>query len=89
MRTRAKFLGLCFAAALAAAMTGMAVADGEDPPPTCDGDIAPNGVVNVADLMVLLAQWGEVPPGPADINGDGFVDVNDLLILLENWGPCE
>jgi hypothetical protein len=54
----------------------------------CPGDVVPNGVVNVVDLLVLFAQWGEVPPSPADINMDGFVDVNDLLIVLENWGEC-
>ena len=49
------------------------------------GDIDGNGVVNVIDLLELLASWGE-PSGPADINGDGTVNVVDLLILLANWG---
>jgi len=49
------------------------------------GDVNGDGIVNVEDLLALLASWGE-PGGPADINGDGIVDVVDLLILLENWG---
>ena len=49
------------------------------------GDIDGNGVVDVVDLLALLAAWGE-PGGPADINNDGIVDVVDLLILLANWG---
>jgi hypothetical protein len=89
MKMRKKILSVGVAAALAAGVTGVAVADGDDPPPTCEGDVTPDGVVDVADLMVVLAQWGEAPPTLADINEDGFVDVLDLLIVLENWGPCE
>ena len=54
------------------------------------GDITGDGVVDVLDLLELLAQWGPCPPPPddcpADLNGDGIVDVLDLLILLANWG---
>jgi hypothetical protein len=89
MKKSKRILSMGYAVALAVAMTGVAVADGEDPPPTCEGDVVPNGEVDVVDLIVLLAQWGPVPPTRADINQDGFVDVNDLLIVLENWGPCE
>jgi len=49
------------------------------------GDINGDGVVNVADLLLLLATWGE-PGGSADLNDDGIVNVEDLLILLGNWG---
>ena len=54
-----------------------------------DGD--PDGVVDVLDLLELLAQWGT--SGTADITGpdgdpDGVVDVLDLLQLLAAWGPC-
>ncbi len=53
---------------------------------TCDGDINGDGVVNGADLGLLLNQWGG--PGSADINGDGVVDGADLGLLLAAWGPC-
>jgi hypothetical protein len=50
-----------------------------------DADINNDGVVDVQDLLALLAAWGD-PGGAADINGDGVVDVQDLLILLASWG---
>lgn len=53
------------------------------------GDLNGDGVVDVSDLLILLAAWGPCPDGatcPADMNGDGAVDVSDLLTLLANWG---
>lgn len=53
------------------------------------GDLNGDGFVDVSDLLLLFAAWGQCPdaqPCPADLNGDGFVDVSDLLILLANWG---
>lgn len=55
------------------------------------GDIDGDGVVDVTDLLVLLAAWGPCPkPCPpscaADINDDCIVNVTDLLTLLANWG---
>lgn len=60
------------------------------PGPVCSADIAGNdNEVNVADLLLVIRQWGPALPGaPADINGDGTVGVADMLIILENWGPC-
>ena len=55
--------------------------------PTCPEDINGDGVVDVLDLLALLAAWGN-PGGPEDLNGDGIVDVLDLLQLLAAWGPC-
>ena len=59
-----------------------------DPRPR--GDMDNDGLVNVADLLSLLSQWGECPPPPAecpgDLNGDDRVGAADLLILLGNWG---
>ena len=52
------------------------------------GDINNDGVVDVYDLNLLLAAWGQTgPPGwiPADINGDGIVNIEDLSIMLANW----
>ena len=51
------------------------------------GDITGDGVVDVADLITLLANWGECPPLDclADLNFDGVVDVADLILLLSNW----
>jgi subtilisin family serine protease len=57
----------------------------------CDvyADLNCDGVVDGADLLILLGEWGTCPDPtdcPADLNGDGTVDGADLLILLGNWG---
>jgi hypothetical protein len=55
----------------------------------CIADIFPDGVVNGADLGVLLSQWGPAAqPIAGDINRDGVVSGPDLTILLSGWGPC-
>jgi hypothetical protein len=54
------------------------------------GDVDGDGDVDTADLLDLLAAWGDCPPPPqtcpADFDGDGDVDTADLLALLGNWG---
>jgi len=53
------------------------------------GDLNEDGVVDGADLLLLLAAWGECDDPndcPADLNDDGSIDGADLLILLSNWG---
>lgn len=58
-----------------------------DATPQIPGDLNGDGVVNVSDMLLLLAAWGQCDGDcPADLNGDGVVDVSDLLILLSNWG---
>ena len=52
----------------------------------CAGDFDGNGVINTADLLFLLAAWGDNPAG--DLDGDGDTDTADLLILLAAWGEC-
>jgi hypothetical protein len=53
-------------------------------------DLNNDGVVDAADLAIVLAAWGPCPalpaPCPADFNGDGFVDAADLAQLLAAWG---
>ncbi len=53
------------------------------PPSVVVGDLNDDGVVDAADLTILLNQWGTT--GSADLNGDGVVDAADLAILLSNW----
>ncbi len=53
------------------------------------GDVDGDGLVGVADLLRLLAQWGQCGPTAecsADYNGATMVGVVDLLIMLGNWG---
>lgn len=69
---------------------------GKTPDP-CPADIAGgkssgDGVVDVSDLLALIAEWG-LADSPADISGadgtpDGTVNVADLLALIAAWGPC-
>ena len=48
-------------------------------------DLTGDGVVDGADLGILLGAWGS--SGPAgDVNGDGSVDGSDLGLLLGAWG---
>ena len=61
----------------------------------CPADIAPlpsgDGVVNSADLLMIINNWG-FNLGPADIapppNGNGVVNAADLLMVINSWGAC-
>jgi hypothetical protein len=62
-----------------------------DPPANCPADLNDDGVVDGADLLLLLANWGNCgDPGNClgDLNNDGVVDGADLLLLLADWGNC-
>jgi hypothetical protein len=56
-------------------------------PSPCPADVNGDDVVNVLDLLAVIAAWGN-PGGPEDVNGDGIVDVLDLLAVIAAWGPC-
>lgn len=50
------------------------------------GDVNGDGVVNVTDLLAVIAAWGACEGScECDLDGDGHVGVTDLLIVLENW----
>lgn len=49
------------------------------------GDLDGNGVVDGADLAILLGSWGRCPGCPGDLDGDGVVDATDLTLLLAAW----
>ena len=50
-----------------------------------EGDFNGDGLVNGADLGLLVGAWGTA--GPGDFNGDGTVDSADLGLLLALWSP--
>ena len=54
----------------------------------CQQDVTGDGLVDVLDLLAVLAAWGTPGGDGEDITGDGLVDVLDLLELLAHWGPC-
>jgi|TARA_B100001971_G_scaffold214785_1_gene254325 hypothetical protein len=49
-------------------------------------DVNEDGVVNVNDLLMVIAHWGMID-SPADVNEDGIVDVDDLLMVISAWNP--
>ena len=54
----------------------------------CGVDLDGNGMVDAADIGLLLAAWGLCSPEgpcPADFDGNGLVDAADLGILLASW----
>jgi probable HAF family extracellular repeat protein len=55
--------------------------------PVHDADLNADGVVNVADMVLVITSWGACGETPctADTNDDGVVDVVDLVFLLTNW----
>ncbi|MDG2199823.1 MAG: LamG domain-containing protein [Phycisphaerales bacterium] len=65
------------------------VESSESPVETCGADINCDGVVDVTDLLAVIAAWGDCPEDaacPEDINEDGVVDVTDLLAVIAGWG---
>ncbi len=56
----------------------------------CIGDLFPNGIINGADLGIMLSEWGPAVGNTiSDLNRDGSVDGTDLGYLLSRWGTCE
>lgn len=53
----------------------------------CTGDLNGDGAIDLADLSILLANFGAAgAPEQGDLNGDGQVDLADLSILLTVFG---
>ena len=59
--------------------------------PDCLGDLNDDGVVNGADLGLLIAGWGPCLSEPCvgDLNDDGTVNGADLGLMIAAWGPCQ
>jgi len=60
-------------------------------PTSCAEDLNSNGMIEVSDVLILLADFGcDNECSVADINGDGMVSVADVLLLLAAFGEaCE
>ena len=50
------------------------------------GDLDGDGDVDIADLSLLLADFGCTGDCIADLDGDGLTALGDLTILLANFG---
>ena len=51
----------------------------------CPEDLNGDGIVNGADLGLLLGAWGT---SGGDINDDGLTNGADLGLMLGAWGDC-
>ena len=57
----------------------------------CPGDVTADGMVDVADLLLVISDWGTTgssadcssPSGPYP---DGLVNISDLLQIISDWG---
>ena len=72
---------------VAGAYTGNDNSIGDSCGVSCPADVNSDGVVNVNDLLEVVASWG-VCSCPADINGDGEANVTDILLVIAAWGDC-
>jgi len=54
-------------------------------PECANADINCDGLVNGADLALVLGNWGECADCPEDLNDDGVVNGADLAIVLGGW----
>ena len=61
---------------------------GTIPAPLCPADINGDTIVNVSDLLAVIANWNATGSNPADVNGDSIVNVSDLLGVIGAWGLC-
>jgi hypothetical protein len=55
----------------------------------CTGDLNGDGIVDISDLAMLLANFGTLAGATfedGDSDGDGDVDIGDLAELLSNFG---
>ena len=55
----------------------------------CAGDLNADNQVDLADLAILLSNFGTPSgalPEDGDIDGDGDVDLADLAVMLSNFG---
>ena len=50
------------------------------------GDINRDGVVNIQDLAIVGARFGQRGQNRADVNGDGLVDIVDLVLVASEFG---
>jgi len=59
-----------------------------DGTPLCLEDLNQNGAIDVADVLLVLSEFGCESGCTADLTGDGFVAVDDVLLVLSAFGTA-
>ena len=61
-------------------------------PPQLEGDVNADGLVDMFDLVHVIANLDKTGPNDADLNGDGLVDTADLIAvagaIIDNVGAA-
>jgi hypothetical protein len=52
----------------------------------CPNDVNGDGSITVADLLIVLSEFGCTSDCTADVDGDGSVTVADVLLILSAFG---
>lgn len=55
-------------------------------PPTPRWDVNKDGVINILDLTLVAANFGQTGDIPADVNGDHVVNILDLTLVASHFG---
>ena len=50
------------------------------------GDLNGDGMVNIQDIVLIAASFGESGESNADVNGDGEVNIQDLVAIANALG---
>ena len=56
------------------------------PTPEIKGDVNGDSVVNIQDLVLVAAQFGQSGQNDADINADGVVNIQDVVLVAAALG---
>ena len=55
-------------------------------PSTPPWDVNKDGVINILDLTLVAANFGQTGDIPADVNGDNMVNILDLTLVASHFG---
>ena len=61
--------------------------NGDEPQELCPWDLTEDGLVNFADVDVLIDHWGQDWLF-GDFNKDDNINFSDIDVMIDNWGTC-